>query len=254
MAAAAAKTIIDPEIGEVVFRKSTRSSRVSIRVHPVKGVSVSVPYMVPYAAAIAFFKLKRDWVLETLRRQKDRMKDVPVATPDEVEALRRQAKAELPLRLAELASRYGFTYNKVTIKHNSTNWGSCSTRGNINLNLNIVRLPHPLRDYILLHELCHLKHHDHSHAFHLLLEHVLTDNLLRRLPSDKADTPFPEQASDESSVTVGQESSVPAGQSTSLSAADSELAMSLARKAAVSKAKYPLDHTFTREIRRYRLL
>ena len=254
MAAAASKTIIDPEIGEVVFRKSTRSSRVSIRVHPVKGVSVSVPYMVPYAAAIAFFKLKRDWVLETLRRQKDRMKDVPVATPDEVEALRRQAKAELPLRLAELASRYGFTYNKVTIKHNSTNWGSCSTRGNINLNLNIVRLPHPLRDYILLHELCHLKHHDHSHAFHLLLEHVLTDNLLSRLPSDKADTPFPEQASDESSVTVGQESSVPAGQSTSLSAADSELAMSLARKAAVSKAKYPLDHTFTREIRRYRLL
>ena len=254
MAAAAAKTQIDPEIGEVVFRKSTRSRRVSIRVHPVKGVSVSVPYMVPYAAAMAFFKLKRDWVLETLRRQKDRMKDVPVATPDEVEALRRQAKAELPLRLAELASRYGFTYNKVTIKHNSTNWGSCSTRGNINLNLNIVRLPHPLRDYILLHELCHLKHHDHSHAFHLLLEHVLTDNLLSLLPSDKGDTPFSEQASDELSVIVGHESLVPAGQSTSLSAADSELAMSLARKAAVLKAKYPLDHTFTREIRRYRLL
>ena len=254
MAKITQKILVDPEIGEVVFRKSTRSRRVSIRVHPVKGVSVSVPYMVPYAAAMAFFKLKRDWVLETLRRQKDRMKDVPVATPGEVETLRRQAKAELPLRLAELASRYGFTYNKVTIKHNSTNWGSCSTRGNINLNLNIVRLPHPLRDYILLHELCHLKHHDHSHAFHLLLEHVLTDNLLSRLPSDKGDTPFPEQASDESSVTVGQESSVPAGQSTSLPAADSELAMSLARKAAVSKAKYPLDHTFTREIRRYRLL
>ena len=218
MAKITQKILVDPEIGEVVFRKSTRSRRVSIRVHPVKGVSVSVPYMVPYAAAMAFFKLKRDWVLETLRRQKDRMKDVPVATPDEVEALRRQAKAELPLRLAELAARYGFTYNKVTIKHNSTNWGSCSARGNINLNLNIVRLPHPLRDYILLHELCHLKHHDHSHAFHLLLEHVLTDNILKTC--------------DEGDV----------------------LASELARKAAVSKAKYPLDHTFTRETRRYRLL
>ena len=218
MAATAAKTIIDPEIGVVVFRTSTRSRRVSIRVHPVKGVSVSVPYMVPYAAAIAFFKLKRDWVLETLRRQKDRMKDVPVATPDEVEALRRQAKAELPLRLAELASRYGFTYNKVTIKHNSTNWGSCSTRGNINLNLNIVRLPHPLRDYILLHELCHLKHHDHSHAFHLLLEHVLTDNLLKTC--------------DEGDV----------------------LASELARKAALSKAKYPIDYVMTRSIKAYRLI
>ena len=218
MAKITQKILVDPEIGEVVFRKSTRSRRVSIRVHPVKGVSVSVPYMVPYAAAMAFFKLKREWVVDTLRRQKDRMKDVPVATPDDVEALRRQAKAELPLRLAELASRYGFTYNKVTIKHNSTNWGSCSTRGNINLNLNIVRLPHPLRDYILLHELCHLKHHDHSHAFHLLLEHVLTDNILKTC--------------DEGDV----------------------LASELARKAAVSKAKYPLDHTFTRETRRYRLL
>ena len=218
MAAAASKTLIDPEIGEVVFRKSTRSRRVSIRVHPLKGVSVSVPYMVPYAAAMAFFKLKRDWVIETLRRQKDRMKDVPVATPDEVEALRRQAKAELPLRLAELASRYGFTYNKVTIKHNSTNWGSCSTRGNINLNLNIVRLPHPLRDYILLHELCHLKHHDHSHAFHLLLEHVLTDNILKTC--------------DEGDV----------------------LASELARKAALSKAKYPIDYVMTRSIKAYRLI
>ena len=248
---ASEKIVADPEIGEVVFRKSTRSRRVSIRVHPVKGVSVSVPYMVPYAAAMAFFKLKRGWVLEALRRQKDRMKDAPVATPDEVEALRRQAKAELPLRLAELAARYGFTYNKVTIKHNSSNWGSCSARGNINLNLNIVRLPHPLRDYILLHELCHLRHHDHSHAFHLLLEHLLTDNLLGRLPSERSgDAVSSGMAADESSVTVSRESSVTAGQS----AADSELAMSLARKAAASKAKYPLDHTFTREIRRYRLV
>lgn len=248
---ASEKIVADPEIGEVVFRKSTRARRVAIRVHPVRGVTVSVPYMVPYAAAMAFFKLKRGWVLEALRRQKERMKDAPAAAPGEIEALRRQAKAELPLRLAELAARYGFTYNKVTIKHNSTNWGSCSARGNINLNLNIVRLPHPLRDYILLHELCHLRHHDHSHAFHLLLEHLLTDNLLGNLPSGRRDDPaLSGMATDESYVPAGHESSVTAGQS----AADSELAMSLARKAAASKAKYPLDHTFTREIRHYRLV
>lgn len=215
---ASQKIIADPEIGEVVFRKSTRAHRVAIRVHPVRGVSVSVPYIVPYAAAMAFFKMKREWVLETLRRQKERVQDVPAVTPAEIETLRRQAKAELPPRLAELASRYGFIYNKVTIKHNSTNWGSCSTRGNINLNLNIVRLPVFLRDYVLLHELCHLRHHDHSHAFHLLLEHVLTDNLMKLM--------------DENDPAVTD----------------------LARKAAASKAKYPLDHTFTREIRRYRLV
>lgn len=218
VAAKQEKTVTDPEFGEVLFRKSTRSRRVSIRVHPVKGVTVSVPYLVPYSAAMAFFRLKRGWVTEAVRRQKERQKDVPAASPAEIEALRRQAKAELPPRLAVLAARYGFVYGKVTIKHNSTNWGSCSTRGNINLNLNIVRLPEVLQDYILLHELCHLKHHDHSHAFHLLLEHLLTDNLLRKCDEDDA------------------------------------FASELARKAAVSKAKYPVDYTFTREIRRYRLL
>ena len=226
------KILVDPEIGEVVFRKSTRSRRVSIRVHPVKGVSVSVPYMVPYAAAMAFFKLKRDWVLDVVRRQKDRLKDTPVASSSEIEELRRQAKSELPQRLAELAARYGFVYNKVTIKHNSSNWGSCSARNNINLNLNIVRLPHVLRDYVLLHELCHLRHHDHGHAFHLLLEHVLTDNLMKYLDSDFGNS----ESSSESSSEVR------------------DLPLTIARKAAASKATYPVDYTFTREIRRYRLL
>lgn len=151
----------DSQIGDVVFRKRKGCRRVSIRVHPVKGVSVTVPYMVPYMAALAFFRLKRDWVLETIIRQKEKYKELTPANPLEVEALRRQAKKELPVRLAELARRYGFSYNRVAIKHNSSNWGSCSARNNINLNLNIVRLPKVLQDYVLLHELCHLRHHDH---------------------------------------------------------------------------------------------
>ena len=156
------KIYSDPALGDVLFRKRKGIRRVSIRVHPVKGVSVTVPYMVPFAAAAAFFKLKREWVIRTVEGQRHRYKDVPKADASQIESLRRQARDELPPRLAELAQRYGFIYNKVTIKHNATNWGSCSTRGNINLNLNIVRLPHILRDYIILHELCHLRHHDHS--------------------------------------------------------------------------------------------
>lgn len=215
---------IDPEIGEVLFRKSTRSRSISIRVHPVKGVSVSVPYIVPYAVAQAFFHTRRQWVLETMACQKEKYKDVPQASPQEVEALRRQAKAELPQRLAELAQRYGFVYKRVTIKHNASNWGSCSTLGNINLNLNVVRLPKILQDYVLLHELCHLRHQDHGHAFHLLLEHVLTDNLVKSMSEEgKSD-------------------------------AERTLIMEIARKAAVSKARYPLDHTITRSIKRFSLI
>ena len=217
--------MMDPEIGEVTFRKSVRGRRVSIRVHPVRGVTVSVPTIVPYAAAMAFFKLKRQWVLDAVRRQKDRLKDTPVADPSEIETLRKRAKAELPTRLSELASRYGFIYNKVTIKHNSSNWGSCSSKGNINLNLNIVRLPYLLQDYILLHELCHLRHHDHGHAFHLLLEHVLTDDLMKLMSAD-----------------------------VDISDTDRALVKDIARKAAVSKARYPLDYTITRLVKQYPII
>ena len=224
MARTTQKTMMDPEIGEVTFRKSVRGRRVSIRVHPVRGVTVSVPAFVPYAAAMAFFNLKRQWVLDVVSRQKDRLKDTPVADPSEIETLRKRAKAELPTRLSELASRYGFIYNKVTIKHNSSNWGSCSAQGNINLNLNIVRLPYVLRDYVLLHELCHLRHHDHGHAFHLLLEHVLTDNLLK-LMSDEG-----------------------------LSDADRTFVGEVARRSAVSKARYPLDYTITRLVKQYSII
>lgn len=217
MAKSSEKIYSDPVIGDVTFRKSVRSRSISIRVHPVKGVSVSVPYIVPYAVAQAFFMSRREWVLQTMARQKERFKDVVIPSADEVEAMRRQAKAELPPRLAELASRYGFAYNRVAIKHNATNWGSCSSRLNINLNLNIMRLPSVLRDYVLLHELCHLRHQDHGHAFHLLLEHVLTDNLMKYIDSGDG------------------------------------LASELARKAAVSRAKYPLDHVMTKAIKQYPL-
>ena len=218
MAKTAGRVINDPQIGQVLMKKSTKARRVSIRVHPVKGVTVTVPYIVPYMAAEAFFRLKRAWVIETVARQKENFKDLQPASQAEIEQLRKKAKAELPSRLAELAARYGFVYNNVTVKHNATNWGSCSTKNNINLNLNIVRLPQALQDYILLHELCHLRHHDHGHGFHLLLEHVLTDNLLKLVD------------------------------------AKDEIALQLARKAAVSKAKYPADYVMTRAVKQYRLI
>ena len=224
MAKSTEKILTDPQVGEVLLVKSDRSRSISIRVHPVKGVRVSVPRIVPFAAAVAFYKMKRNWVLEVMARQRECFKDVQVASPDEVEALRRKAKAELPSRLAELAGRYGFVYNRVVIKHNATNWGSCSSKNNINLNLNIVRLPKVLQDYILLHELCHLRHHDHGHAFHLLLEHLLTDNLMKLL----ADT--------------------------SLSNEDVALNSNLAKKAAVSKARFPVDYTMSRAIKQYKLV
>ena len=243
------KIYADPQLGNVIFRKRKGIRRMSIRVHTVKGVSVSVPYLVPYAAAQAFFRLKREWIIQTVARQKERYKDVPMADFQQIEAMRRQAKAELPRRLAELADRYGFTFNRVTIKHNSTNWGSCSARNNINLNLNIVRLPAALRDYILLHELCHLRHHDHGQGFHLLLEHVCTDNLLKLCDGIVSDSAVP-ASMPSAPVPSSASASVPAV----LSPADVQLAREIARAAAVSRARYPIDHVCTKAIKQYPLI
>jgi predicted metal-dependent hydrolase len=90
----------------------------------------------------------------------------------EVERMRAQAKAELPPRLAALAAQHGFQYKRVFIKNNRSNWGSCSSLGNINLNLRLVSLPQELQDYVMLHELCHLQYMNHGRAFHQLLESV----------------------------------------------------------------------------------
>ena len=95
-----------------------------------------------------------------------------LAETPEVAELRRQAKAFLPGRLAELAAQHGFSYNQVRIKHNVSNWGSCSVKKNINLNLNLMRLPAELQDYVMLHELCHLKYMNHGKEFHALLESI----------------------------------------------------------------------------------
>ena len=112
-----------------------------------------------------------------VRRRRARRK---LAETPEVKQLRAEAKAYLPARRKELAELNGFRYNQVRIKHNVSNWGSCSVKGNINLNLNLMRLPEELRDYVMLHELCHLKHMNHGPQFHALLESVCPDHLALR--------------------------------------------------------------------------
>ena len=176
------KVHIDPVLGEVTLRKSVRARRVSIRVHPARGIVVTVPYFVPYATGVAFFESRREWAAAALQRASVRNADLPEG--ESVDTLRARAKAALPPRLKALADRYGFHYNRVTIKHNTSNWGSCSSKGNINLNLNLMRVPVPLQDYILLHELTHLRHPDHGQAFHAELERLLADHFAQNREED----------------------------------------------------------------------
>ena len=179
------KTYRDVTVGDVLVRRSTRARRVSIRVSASKGIVVTVPFWASFKSGLAFLALNREWVMATVLRQQKKLAQSDAATgiagmdeaerAAEVERLRAEAKAWLPGRLRELADRYGFTVGKVFIKHNKSNWGSCSVRGNINLNLNLMRLPENLRNYVMLHELAHLRHANHGPQFHALLDALCTD-------------------------------------------------------------------------------
>ena len=83
-----------------------------------------------------------------------------------------EAKQYLPDKVKSLADKFGFKYNELALKNIKSRWGSCSRKNNINLSIHLMRLPDHLIDYVILHELVHTVHHNHSARFWNLLDEV----------------------------------------------------------------------------------
>lgn len=97
-------------------------------------------------------------------------------TPELYQAfLKFRAKDFLKKRTFELAKQHNFTVNRVSIRGQKTRWGSCSQSGTISLNYNLLRLDKKLIDYVIIHELCHLRHMNHSKDFWNEVEQILPD-------------------------------------------------------------------------------
>ena len=153
---------------------SSRARRITLSVRPSGEVRLTYPCGVSAERALQFFEAKRAWVERALQRLAAREAVSPrkLCTPEEVEAMRCEAKRDLPPRIERIAKATGLNYRKVTIRAARTKWGSCSTDGSISLSLFLVALPEHLRDFVILHELCHTVHHNHSERFHRLLDHL----------------------------------------------------------------------------------
>ena len=152
-------------VGPVSFVKSRRARRVSVSVRASTGIRVTVPWRVSFETARQAAAGRVGWMRKTLGR----IERARRANPDLVRAAAEldaaEARRRLAGRLAHLAATNGYAYRRLFIRRQNTLWGSCSTADNISLNVRLAALPPELADYVMLHELVHIRHRGHGPAF-----------------------------------------------------------------------------------------
>ena len=161
-------------VGDVLLERSSRARHIFLSIKPFKGVRVAVPRGVPFEQAEAVALARASWIARHLQRMADLERRAGLPEP-RAPLNRTVARRVIVERLAELARRFGFDYNRVFVRNQKTRWGSCSARNNINLNVNLIRLPVHLRDYVILHELVHTRIKHHGPLFWEELERYVTD-------------------------------------------------------------------------------
>jgi predicted metal-dependent hydrolase len=154
--------IEDPEFGEVIVRKNALARGIKFSVSTSGRLAMSVPQRTSNFCVKRFLHQSR----ATIRAK------LPLKNPETQRArdakkklLAKQAKAYLPYRLDFWAQKYGYKYSNLRLTHAGTRWGSRSSSGTIALNIGLMHVPEPLRDYVILHELAHINHMDHSSDF-----------------------------------------------------------------------------------------
>ena len=165
-----------PRLGMVILVCSWRARRITLSVRPSGETRLTYPRLVSRKRALEFLESRVEWVEQSRVRIAEHTTPKPQYTTEQIEMMRREAKALLPERVAFWAQKFGFKYGRVSIRASRSKWGSCSGDNNISLSLFLMTLPEHLRDYVIIHELCHTVHHNHSSAFHALVDRCLGGN------------------------------------------------------------------------------
>ena len=161
-----------------------RSSRktLAIEIKPDGRIIVRAPYRSTRREIENFISEKSDWIekhLQIIKQKQAARPAVKHLSNDEIRALADAAMADLPARCRRFAPKVGVTYGRITIRNQKTRWGSCSSKGNLNFNCLLMLAPPEVRDYVVVHELCHRLEMNHSARFWAEVERVLPDYKVR---------------------------------------------------------------------------
>lgn len=167
---------------EMTILRSRRRT-LSLEIQADGRVLARAPYGMPAEEIEAFARQKAEWIRKHQQMQGERRKKTagePPLTMEEIRELGERALEELPKRVANYAARLGVTYGRITIRNQKSRWGSCSGAGNLNFNCLLMLAPPEVRDYVVVHELCHRKEMNHSARFWKEVENILPDYRQRR--------------------------------------------------------------------------
>lgn len=172
----------------------SRRRTIAIEIDRQGRVVVRAPYNVGNLRIREFVADKSDWIERTLNRIRDRRQPpnetdgngvistddhTPISEAD-LRTLTVEAKRVIPEKVAYWAEQVGVTYGRITIRHQKSRWGSCSAKGNLNFNCLLMRAPGEILDYVIIHELCHRKHMNHSREFWAEVEVTCPEYKTRR--------------------------------------------------------------------------
>ena len=157
-----------------------RRKTVQLRVDPDGQVTLRAPQSIRRAQADAIMLRHQDWIQAQIARQQARQAHRHILSDAEAAELRAQAQAVLPARTTDWARRMGVCPAGVRITSAARRWGSCSAQDQICYSFRVMLLPEALQEYIVVHELAHIRHKNHSAAFYAEGSRFLPDFCARR--------------------------------------------------------------------------
>ena len=153
---------------EYIIKKSRRTT-ISVQITPDQKLLVKAPASTSIKEVEELLREKRDWLITQINRTKvtsQQAAQMGILSDKEIRKLKRDAKKIIPERVEYYAKLSGITYNRIFIRLQKSRWGSCSIEGNLNFNALLALMPLEVLDSVVVHELCHRRHMDHSKAFY----------------------------------------------------------------------------------------